>query len=104
MTLFGFRPHWPSNAHGVVTSIPPPPAPKALSKNFHVCPHCQKCGRSPLLECLDDESPIISRSDGETFHLVLGDKPIWFPPENARGVGMATAGFWYVHEANSDLT
>ncbi len=43
--------------------------------------------------------PIISRSDGETFHLVLGDRPISYPAEKSSGkTDKVTAGFWYVKE------
>jgi hypothetical protein len=42
---------------------------------------------------------MISRSDGESFHLVLGDRPISFPAEKSSGrTATMTAGFWYVSE------
>jgi hypothetical protein len=70
-----------------------------LFRNFSVCPHCQKKGGPFLLERLNDEGPMISRSDGESFHLVLGDRPISFPAEKTSGkTSMMTAGFWYVSE------
>jgi hypothetical protein len=72
---------------------------KPWFRNFGVCPHCQKKGAPFLLERLNDAGPIISRSDGESFHLVLGDKPISFPAEKSSGrTATMTAGFWYVSE------
>ncbi len=71
-------------------------------RNFGVCPHCQKRGGPFLLDRLNDEGPIISRSDGELFHLVLGDRPISFPAEKSSGkTEMMTAGFWYVSDRES---
>jgi hypothetical protein len=69
-------------------------------KNFGACPHCQKKGESFLLEQPDEEEPVISRSDGESFHLVSGDTPISFPADKSSGKpAMMTAGFWYVSES-----
>jgi hypothetical protein len=75
---------------------------KPFLRNFGVCPHCQKKGGPFLLDRLNDEGPMISRSDGESFHLVLGDRPISFPAEKSSGrTEMMTAGFWYVSEAKA---
>src|SRR6266436_5826124 len=48
--------------------------PGALWRNFHLCPHCQENGRRGLFERLNPILPIISRSDGVSYHLVMGDK------------------------------
>ena len=72
---------------------------KPLYRNFGICPHCQKKCSPYLLERLNDSGPMISRSDGETLHLVLGDRPISFPAEKSSGrTATMTAGFWYVSE------
>lgn len=72
-------------------------------RNFGICPHCRKKGSPFLLERLNDEGPMISRSDGETFHIVLGDKPISFPAEKSSGrTATMTAGFWYVSERRAE--
>jgi hypothetical protein len=82
-----------------------PMAQRPVLKNFNVCPHCRENGRSQELERLNEWGPMISRSDGMTFHLVLGDKPIEYPAEKAAGkTEMVSAGFWYVHEANGGST
>jgi len=74
-------------------------------RNFGVCPHCQRKGGLFLLDRLNDEGPIISRSDGKSFHLVLGDRPISFPAEKSSGkTEMMTAGFWYVSDRESSKT
>jgi len=76
---------------------------KPYFRNFGVCPHCQKKRGPFLLDRLNDEGPMISRSDGETFHLVLGDRPISFPAEKSSGKSeMMTAGFWYVSEPTAE--
>jgi hypothetical protein len=73
--------------------------------NFNVCPHCQAHGRPCMLERLNEWGPMISRSDGVNFHLVLGDRPIEYPSERAAGKSdMKSVGFWYVHERNGDST
>ena len=78
------------------------PVLKPFLRNFSVCPHCEKKGGPFLLDRLNDEGPMISRSDGKTFHLVLGDRPISFPAEkSSRKTAMMTAGFWYVSEPRS---
>jgi len=70
-----------------------------LLRNFEICPHCERIGRSPLVERLNEAGPVISRSDGITFHLVLGDRPISFPAEKSSGkTEMLTAGYWYMRE------
>jgi hypothetical protein len=72
-------------------------------RNFGICPHCEKKGGPFLLDRPNNEGPMISRSDGESFHLVLGDRPISFPAEKSSGrTGMMTAGFWYVTEQKTD--
>jgi hypothetical protein len=82
-----------------------PHPPKFRWMNFNICPHCQTHGRPWLLERLNEWGPMISRSDGANFHLVLGDRPIEYPAERASGRSkMKSAGFWYVHEANGDST
>jgi hypothetical protein len=48
---------------------------------------------------------MISRSDGENFHLVLGDRPLEYPAERSSGKSeMKSVGFWYLHEANGGST
>lgn len=77
--------------------------PGTILKNFELCPHCQRIGKPPLVERLNEAGPVISRSDGISFHLVLGDRPISFPAEKSSGkTGMLTAGFWYMRERNDD--
>ncbi len=75
--------------------------PGALWRNFHLCPHCLENGRQGVFERLNVTLPIISRSDGVSYHLVMGDKPISYPAENSAGQSdMKSVGFWYLHEAN----
>jgi len=81
------------------------PAPRLLWKNFNFCPHCRNHGRRDLVDRLTEWGPVISRSDGKTFHLVLGDRPLSYPAEKSSGnTGMMSAGFWYVHDPSGDST
>ena len=73
--------------------------------NFNICPHCRVNGRPGTLERLNQWGPMISRSDGMNFHLVLGDRPLAYPVIRAAGkTEMMSAGFWYVHEADGGST
>lgn len=69
--------------------------------DFSMCPHCQANNRPSFLERLNEDGPMISRSDGINFHLVLGGRPIECPAEKGSGKSdKVSAGFWYLHEAN----
>jgi hypothetical protein len=58
-----------------------------------------------MLERVTEWGPMISRSDGVNFHLVLGDRPVEYPAGQGAGKSdMVSAGFWYVHEANGGST
>jgi hypothetical protein len=76
---------------------------RPLFRNFGVCPHCQKKGGPFRLERLNDNGSMISRSDGESFHLVSRGRPISFPGDksSARTATM-TVGFWYVSERRAE--
>jgi hypothetical protein len=77
--------------------------PRLRWMNFSFCPHCVANGRPYRLQRLSEWGPMISRSDGVNFHLVLGDRPIEYPAERATGkTEMMSGGFWYLHEANGD--
>jgi hypothetical protein len=54
-------------------------------RNFNRCPHCLVHGAPALLHRLREGLPMISRSDGETFHLVLADRPLPYPIERSAG-------------------
>ena len=48
---------------------------------------------------------MISRSDGETFHVLLADRPIPYPIETAAGpTNRITACYWYAHVGGFDRT
>ena len=74
--------------------------PKTCWKNFNICPHCLANRRRGEVERQSEWGPMISRSDGVNFHLVLGDRPIAYPSEPE----MMSAGFWYIHEGNHGST
>jgi hypothetical protein len=67
-----------------------------LFRNFNLCPHCIFVGQQPLLCRLCEGLPMISRSDGETFHLLLADHPRPYPSERTSGAtGKISVCFWY---------
>ncbi len=47
----------------------------AKHKNFSACPHCVSKGDAGMIVRTTDLSPLISRSDGTTYHLFLRDGP-----------------------------
>ena len=74
-------------------------------RNFNVCPHCEWNGEEALLTRLSEGIPMISRSDGRNFHLVLADRPLPYPVESAGGpTGTISVCFWYVYGAENRET
>jgi hypothetical protein len=58
-----------------------------------------------LLSRLSECMPMISRSDGKLFHLVLADRPAAYPAERKFGqTGKLSVFFWYSHICNADCT
>jgi hypothetical protein len=48
---------------------------------------------------------MISRSDGETFHLLLADRPLPYPIERTAGsASQISVCFWYAHVARPKHT
>jgi hypothetical protein len=77
-------------------STQPCVAAKAVYRNFNLCPHCMAHGQEALLQRLCEGIPMISRSDGETFHLLLADRPLPYPLECAAGpTKKFSLCFWY---------
>ena len=71
-------------------------SPQFEFRNFNLCPHCEQLGRAPLLVRMSEGMPMISRSDGRSFHLVLADRPLPYPAErNSGDTGELSLYFWY---------
>ena len=67
-------------------------------RNFNLCPHCQLQGEQALLGRLCEGLPMISRSDGKLYHLLLADRPIPYPKKNSASPTRRVAVcFWYSH-------
>lgn len=82
-----------------------PREPVTTYRNFNLCPHCRRGGQQALLCRLCEGLPMISRSDGESFHLLLADRPIPYPIETATGpTNRITACYWYAHVSGFDRT
>jgi hypothetical protein len=106
MLTFIRHPHRGTESWRSTTSSPDADRqPRVRWRDFSLCPHCRVNGRTSLLVRLNEWGPMISRSDGYDFHLVLGDRPIEYPAERAAGKSeMKSVGFWYQHEANGGST
>ncbi|HXX99939.1 MAG TPA: hypothetical protein VEI54_03400 [Candidatus Limnocylindrales bacterium] len=69
-----------------------------IYRNFNLCPHCVFHGQQALLCRLCEGMPMISRSDGKSFHLLLADRPLPYPIERSSGsTGKISVCFWYSH-------
>ena len=80
-------------------------SPAIAFRNFNVCPHCQSLGEQPLLGRLCEGSPMISRSDGSSFHLLLADRPRPYPNERSAGpTRKISVCFWYSHVSRPKVT
>ena len=67
-------------------------------RNFNVCPHCEWIGEEPLLSRWSEGMPMISRSDGRNFHLLLADGPLPYPAELGAGpTQTVSVCFWYAY-------
>jgi hypothetical protein len=74
-------------------------------RNFNLCPHCIFHGKQSLLGRLCEGIPMISRSDGKTFHVLLADYPARYPAERATGNTEKTSVcFWYSHVLDAGST
>ena len=70
--------------------------PQVDYRNFNVCPHCEWYGEPATLSRLSESLPMVSRSDGKHFHLLLADRPLSYPVERNSGpTQRLSACFWY---------
>ena len=80
-------------------------ADEVTHRNFNVCPHCVHRGEEGFLCRLCESMPMISRSDGETFHLLLADRPLAYPQErNSIDADCVSVCFWYCHVNTGSTT
>ncbi len=80
------------------------PAP-TVHRNFNVCPHCESRGEGALLSRLSEGIPMISRSDGMNFHLLLTDRPLPYPIERDAGPSQKfSVCFWYAYGPEGNAT
>lgn len=72
-------------------------------QNFEYCFHSERTGRPSAAERLNEADPIISRSDGDSYHLVLSERTISFPAERSSvKSGRLIAVFWCVKDENDE--
>ena len=73
------------------------PSP-AEFRNFNVCPHCEWIGEEAVLFRFSEGIPMISRSDGRNFHILLADRPLPYPAELGAGpTQTVSVCFWYAY-------
>jgi hypothetical protein len=74
-----------------------------MFKNFEVCPHCQTKGLRGQMRRPGVTPPVINRSNGSSFHLVLIDLPAPVPaPSGGPASNRSFAEFKYVVDAGDD--
>jgi len=66
-------------------------------RNFNMCPHCECRGLEPTLTRMCESMPMISRSDGRNFHLLLADRPLPFPVEKDGPSDRLSLCFWHAY-------
>jgi hypothetical protein len=71
-------------------------------QDFIVCPHCEANGKNGFLWSVCGLPPLISRSDGESYHLFLNDRPIRYPIERGQNKGKILISFSYTHDRGRD--
>ena len=80
-------------------------SPRVVFRNFNLCPHCEQLGEDPLLLRMSESMPMLSRSDGKDFHLVLADRPMPYPAEReTRLAEQVSLCFWYSYGGNKNAT
>jgi hypothetical protein len=80
-------------------------ADQVTHRNFNICPHCLHHGEQGFLCRLCESMPMISRSDGDTFHLLLADRPLAYPQEReAEASDSVSVCFWYSHVNTGSTT
>ena len=76
---------------------------QAEHRNFNICPHCEWLGKDATLYRLSEGIPMISRSDGRSFHLLLADRPLPYPVESEdETVQRLSLCFWYACDSETD--
>ncbi len=88
----------------MVTHCSEPHQP-TIYRNFNICPHCSVHGEQTMLRRIREGMPMISRSDGKTFHLLLADRAVPYPAERKSGPSkLVSICFWYSHIAAGQET
>jgi hypothetical protein len=54
-----------------------------MEKNFTMCPHCELRGESRNVGPSTRRTPLVTRSDGRTFHLYLEEQHRFSVPEHS---------------------
>ena len=58
----------------------------AMEKNFISCPHCARSGKEKVIQPSTARTPLVSRSDGGSYHLYLEEANILNPTGKAKEI------------------
>ena len=58
----------------------------SMEKNFSFCPHCARSGKERLIQPSTGRTPLVSRSDGGSYHLYLEEANILNPTGKAKEI------------------
>jgi hypothetical protein len=71
-----------------------------MHRDFDKCPHCVAKGHSGTIMRLKQETPQISRSDGQTYHLYLFSGPdSWYAKSGGVVAGRAASNYFYASDS-----
>ncbi len=101
----GALPRFRLSLEGCPVNYEPQIEEQVAHRNFNLCPHCIRHGEPGLLCRLCESMPMISRSDGRNFHLLLADRPLAYPQErHSDAPDCVSLCFWYSHIATGAVT
>ena len=70
-----------------------------MHKDFEKCPHCIAKGDSGTIMRLQEQTPLISRSDDKTFHIFLFSGPdSWYARSGGVVAGRAASEYLYASD------
>ena len=70
-----------------------------MDKDFETCPHCVAANKAGNIVRMETRTPLISRSDGDTYHLYLFSGPDpWHAKSGGIAAGRAASSYFYTSE------
>jgi hypothetical protein len=70
-----------------------------MLKDFDSCPHCRAANKNGIIKRLEGKTPMISRSDGSSFHVYLfSGLGTWYPSGGTPIAGRMMAIYFYASD------